>query len=177
MKKTFLIAALVGTSVLSSPAFARPMSETDLATMKRLSGATASPDGTMIAYQLRETDLEANKGKTDLFMLKLGVTNAQPVRFASKPDKNEHDPAFSPDGKSIFYISNESGSEQIWRYDIASGTAMQASNFKTDVAGFKISPDGEKFAVWGRHCARLHGIRLREGRRHVEARPRDWPRI
>jgi len=149
MTKTFLLAALVGTSALSVPAFARPMTETDLATMKRLSGATASPDGTIIAYQLRETDLEANKGKTDLYMLKFGVPNAQPVKFASKPDKNEHDPAFSPDGKSIFYISNESGSDQIWRYDIASATASQASNFKSDVAGFKISPDGKKFAVWG----------------------------
>ena len=69
--------------------------------------------------------------------------------FASKPDKNEHDPAFAPDGKSIFYISNESGSDQIWRYDIASATTTQASNFKTDVSGFKISPDGQKFAVWG----------------------------
>lgn len=149
MTKTFLLAALVGTSALSSPAFARPMTETDLATMKRLSGTAASPDGTMVAYQLRETDLEANKGKTDLYMLKLGTPNAQPVRFASKPDKNEHDAAFAPDGKSIFYISNESGSDQIWRYDVASGLASQASNFKTDVSGFKISPDGEKFAVWG----------------------------
>jgi dipeptidyl aminopeptidase/acylaminoacyl peptidase len=149
MTKTFLIAALVGTSALSVPAQARPMTETDLATMKRLSGAAASPDGTMVAYQLRETDLEANKGKTDLYMLKLGVPNAQPVLFASKPDKNEHDPAFAPDGKGIFYISNESGSDQIWRYDIASGTTMQSSNFKADVSGFKISPDGMKFAVWG----------------------------
>ncbi len=156
MIKTFLLAALVGTSALSVPALSRPMTETDLATLKRLSGATASPDGTMIAYQLRETDLEANKGRTDLYMLKLGTPNAAPVRFASKPDKNEHDPAFAPDGKSIFYISNESGSDQIWRYDIASGAAAQASNFKTDVAGFKISPDGKKFAVWGdiaRDCA------------------------
>ncbi len=149
MNKIFLLAALVGTSALAVPAIARPMTETDLATIKRLSGAAASPDGTMISYQLRETDLEANKGKTDLYMLKLGTPNAQPVIFASKPDKNEHDPAFAPDGKSIFYISNESGSDQIWRYDIASGTATQASNFKTDIGGFKISPDGKKFAVWG----------------------------
>jgi dipeptidyl aminopeptidase/acylaminoacyl peptidase len=82
-------------------------------------------------------------------MLKLGATGAQPAMFASRPDKNEHDPAFAPDGKSIFYISNESGSDQIWRYDIASATATQASNFKTDVSGFKISPDGLKFAIWG----------------------------
>ena len=132
-----------------SPALARPMTETDLVMMKRLAAPAVSPDGSMIAYQLRETDLEANKGRTDLYMLKLGDPAAQPVKFASKADKNEHDPAFSPDGKSIFYISNESGSDQIWRYDTASGKAMQSSNFKTDVAGFKISPDGMKFAVWG----------------------------
>ena len=154
MKKTFLIAALLGTSVislgvLSTDAVARPMTETDLVMLKRLSAVAASPDGMMVAYQLRETDLEANKGKTDLYMLKLGTTGAQPVMFASRPDKNEHDPAFAPDGKSIFYISNESGSDQIWRYDIASATTSQASNFKTDVSGFKISPDGLKFAIWG----------------------------
>lgn len=149
MRKTILLAAIIGTSALSSAAFARPMTETDLATMKRLSGATASPDGTVIAFQLRETDLAANKGKTDLYMLKIGATNPQPMMFASKPDKNEHDPAFAPDGKSIFYISNESGSDQIWRYDIATATTTQVSNFKADVSGFKISPDGQKFAVWG----------------------------
>ena len=148
MRKTILLAAIIGTSALSSAAFARPMTETDLATMKRLSGATASPDGTVIAFQLRETDLAANKGKTDLYMLKIGA-NPQPMMFASIPDKNEHDPAFAPDGKSIFYISNESGSDQIWRYDIATATTTQASNFKADVSGFKISPDGQKFAVWG----------------------------
>ena len=160
MKKTFLIATLLGTSVislgaLSTDAVARTMTETDLVMMKRLSAVAASPDGMMVAYQLRETDLEANKGKTDLYMLKLGTTGSQPVMFASRPEKNEHDPAFAPDGKSIFYISNESGSDQIWRYDISSATTTQASNFKTDVSGFEISPDGLKFAIWGdiaRNC-------------------------
>jgi len=149
MIKSLMLAALFGATALSVPALARPMTETDLATMKRLSGATASSDGSMIAYQLRETDLAANKGRTDLYLLKLGAADAQPVQFASKLDKNEHDPAFAPDGKSIYYLSDESGSDQIWRYDIASGSAVQASNFKTDVSGFKISPDGRTFAIWG----------------------------
>jgi dipeptidyl aminopeptidase/acylaminoacyl peptidase len=154
MKKLFLLPALLGTSaialgILSSDAMARPMTETDLVMMKRLSAVAASPDGNMIAYQLRETDLAANKGKTDLYMLKLGTAGAQPVMFASTPDKNEHDPAFAPDGKSIYYISNQSGADQIWRFDIATTTTMQVSNFKADVSGFKISPDGQTFAVWG----------------------------
>ena len=154
MKNAFLLTALLGTSAialgsLSTDANARPITETDLVMMKRVSAVAASPDGNMIAYQLRETDLAANKGKTDLYMLKLGSADPQPVMFASKPDKNEHDPAFSPDGKSIYYISNQSGSDQIWRYDIASATSMQASNFKADVSGFKISPNGQTFAIWG----------------------------
>ena len=154
MKKTFLLAALLGTSAislggLSTDAVARPMTETDLVMMKRLSAVAASPDGMMLAYQLRETNLEANKGKTDLYVLKLGTTGAQPVMFASRPEKNEHDADFAPDGKSIFYISNESGSDQIWRYDISSATTTQASNFKPDVSGFEISPDGLKLAIWG----------------------------
>ena len=154
MKKLFLLPALLGTSaislgILSTNAMARPMTETDLVMMKRLSAVAASPDGNMIAYQLRETDLEANKGKTDLYMLRLATAGAQPVMFASKPNKNEHDPAFAPDGKSIYYISNQSGADQIWRYDIATTTTIQVSNFKADVSGFKISPDGQTFAVWG----------------------------
>jgi hypothetical protein len=40
MRKTILLAAIIGTSALSSAAFARPMTETDLVTMKRISGAT-----------------------------------------------------------------------------------------------------------------------------------------
>ena len=145
---TLAVAATLALS-LTAPALARPMSETDLATLKRLSAPAVSPDGTMVAYQLRETDMVANKGVTDLYMLTLGNPAAKPVKFASKASKNENDPAFSPDGKSIYYLSNDSGSKQLWRYDIKTGKAAQASDFKADVSGFKISPDGKRFAIWG----------------------------
>jgi dipeptidyl aminopeptidase/acylaminoacyl peptidase len=148
-KPLYLAASAAIALSLATPVLSRPMTETDLATMKRLSAPAVSPDGSMVAYQLRETDLEGNKGRTDLYLLKLGDSTATPVKVASKPDKNEHDPVFSPDGKSVYYISNESGSDQIWRYDVKAGQATQVSNLKTDVAGFKIAPDGKKFALWG----------------------------
>jgi dipeptidyl aminopeptidase/acylaminoacyl peptidase len=150
MQKSLLLAAAATLALsFNSVAVARPMTETDLATMKRLSAPIASPDGKLVAYQLRETDLASNKGLTDLYLLKLDDLAAVPVKIASKPDKNETSPAFSPDGSAIFYLSNESGKTQIWRYDVKSGQSAQASDFKTDVSGFKISPDGTKFAVWG----------------------------
>jgi dipeptidyl aminopeptidase/acylaminoacyl peptidase len=103
----------------------------------------------MVVYQLRETDMDANKGRTDLYLLALGYPNSTPNKIASKPDKNEHDPAFSPNGKDIYFISNDSGSDQIWRVAVSGGSPVQVTKFKNDVGGFKIAPDGKKIAIWG----------------------------
>ena len=51
------------------------MTATDLATM-RLAAPAVSPDGRWAVYQLRETDLEANRGRTDLWLLDLGRRRA-----------------------------------------------------------------------------------------------------
>ena len=150
------VAALALSAALSTPVAARPMTETDLVTMKRLAAPALSPDGKLAVYQLRETDMAANKGRTDLFLLNVEDTSAAPIKIASKPDKNEHDPAFSADGKSVYYVSDESGSDQLWRYDLASKTASQVTSFKTDIGGFKLSPNGKRIALWGdigRECA------------------------
>jgi len=148
------LAALALSTTIAAPAIARPMTETDLATLKRLGAPTVSSDGNMVAYQLRETDLEANKGRLDLYIVP--TNGGEPVKIASKADKNEHSPAFSPDGSFLYYISDESGSDQLWRTPVTGGPSLQVSDFKADVAGFKLSRDGSKIAVWGdvaKNCA------------------------
>ena len=144
---SLLALALAGGNAL--PASARPMTETDLATMKRLASPTASPDGKLVAYQLQETDLAANKRRSDLWLYRVDGKEGGPWKVASKPDFNEHSPAFAPDGKSIYYLSNASGSDLLWRYDLGEQTSAQVSDFKAEIAGFKLSPDGKRVAVWG----------------------------
>jgi dipeptidyl aminopeptidase/acylaminoacyl peptidase len=155
MKKT-LTCSLIALSVATvGPVFARPMTENDLASMKRLASPTASADGKVIAYQLQETDLSANKRRTDIYVAWGGITGDAGIKVASEPSSNEHDPAFSPDGKFLYFLSNKNGSDQLYRIDVASGPTVinpagqQVSNFKTDISGFKLSPDGKKIAVWG----------------------------
>ena len=71
------------------------------------------------------------------------------MRIASTPEHNEHDARFSPDGRWIYYLSNQSGSDQIWRVAAAPGaTPEKLTDFPTDVAGFLISPSGDRVAVW-----------------------------
>ncbi len=143
------LAALALSSIAAAPLLARPMTETDLAMMKRLAAPVMSPDGRFVAFQVRETDMDANKGKTDIYIAKPDDPTSVVAQVASSAKYNEHDPAFSADGKYLYYLSNESGSEQIWRYDFLNQSSTQISKFKNDVAGFKISPDGKKIAVWG----------------------------
>ncbi len=64
-------------------ASARPITATDLATMRRLAAPAVSPDGHWAVYQLSETDLAANRRRTDLFLLDLAHPGAEPVQIAS----------------------------------------------------------------------------------------------
>jgi dipeptidyl aminopeptidase/acylaminoacyl peptidase len=149
MKQYVALSIAILTVAASGTAIARPMTEVDLVTLKRLAAPTASPDGRLVAYQLQETDLPANKRRADLWLIDTSAAKPAPEKIASKPAFNETSPAFSVDGKSIYYLSNESGSDQLWRYDVASKDSAQVSDFKTDVAGFKLSPNGQSVAIWG----------------------------
>ena len=147
--KKLLLAGLALLALAQAPAaVARPMTATDLATLRRLAAPAVSPDGNWAVYQLSETDLAANRRRTDLFLLNLRAPNAQPVRIASAPNFNEHDPRFSPDGRWLYYLSNASGSDQIWRVSLPAGTPEKVTDLATDVAGFAIAPSGDRVAIW-----------------------------
>jgi dipeptidyl aminopeptidase/acylaminoacyl peptidase len=153
MKNALTCSLIALTAVLCSPAFARPMTETDLASMKRLSAPSASPDGKTIAYVVQETDLTANKRRSDILIQYLDGKFAARV-IGSEPGSNETDPAFSDGGGALYYLSNRSGVNQLYRIStiepgILDPKPEQISNFKTDISGFKLSPDGKKIAVWG----------------------------
>lgn len=157
MRNHILCSAAALAVALSAPAFARPMTEVDLATLKRVAAPTASPDGRWVVYQMTETEAETYKRSTGLWLIDRNAKAAAPVRVADTAGKNETAPAFDKDG-TLFFISNASGNDQVWRIDpkSAGAAAAQVTSAKADVAGFKIAPDGTKLLVWGdvpRECA------------------------
>ena len=166
--KKLLLASLAALALASAPAaFARPMTATDLATMRRLGAPAVSPDGRWAVYQLRETDLAANRGRTDLCLLDLRRAGAEPVRIASAPEHNEHDPRFSADGRWLYYLSNASGSDQLWRVALPAGTPERVTDLATDIAGFALAPTRRPDRDLGRpqHGLRRLQLRQRPGRR------------
>jgi len=147
--KKLMLASLALLALASAPAaFARPITATDLATMRRLASPSVSPDGNWAVYQLSETDLAANRRRNDLFLLDLRRPDAGPVRIASDPDHNEHDPHFSADGRAIYYLSDASGSDQLWRMGLPGGTPERVTDFATDIGGYLLAPSGDRIAIW-----------------------------
>jgi dipeptidyl aminopeptidase/acylaminoacyl peptidase len=149
--RNFLIpSAFALAAALSAPASARPMTEVDLATLKRVAAPAASPDGRWVVYQMTETAAGTYKRSTGLWLVDRNAKDAAPVRVADTADKNESAPAFHPDG-SLYFLSNASGKSQVWRIDPKAGgaAATQVTDTRADVSGFKIAPDGGKLLAWG----------------------------
>ncbi len=56
-------------------------------------------------------------------------TAAEPIQLAPSTG-SDRAPALSPNGQRMVFISNRSGSQQLWLYDFASGTAMPLTTWQ-----------------------------------------------
>ncbi|MGV3731686.1 MAG: prolyl oligopeptidase family serine peptidase [Sphingopyxis sp.] len=149
MRNLLLTSALALTAALSSPALARPMTEVDLATLKRVAAPAASPDGRWVVFQMTETEAETYRRSTGLWLVDRHAKDALPISLADTAGKNETSPAFDKDG-ILYFLSNASGKSEVWSIDPkVGGVGTQVTDTKADVSGFKISPDGTKLLAWG----------------------------
>lgn len=131
---------------IGAAAHARPLTINDVASFSRIGAADVSPDGRWLVWDQRETDLAANKGRTDLWRLDLSKKGALPERLAADPAVNEASPAFSPDGRWVFFTADKGGKGGIWRVAIAGGEPELVAG--QDVDGFRIAPTGDRLLVW-----------------------------
>ena len=142
----FLLAVLaMGLAVFVLPCRGEthPFSIHDMLAMVQLSDPQVSPDGSVVVFVLRKTDLEADKGRTDLWLVGTDGTNLR--RLTSHPDADSN-PRWAPDGSSIFFISARSDSSQVWRIRLDGGEAEQVTEQPLDVANLIVSPDGKHIA-------------------------------
>ena len=120
-----------------------PFSVYDMLAMDRISDPQISPDGKWIVFVLRMTDLEANKGRTDLWLVSVDGTKLR--RLTSHPE-NDSNPRWAPDGKLVWFISDRTESSQVWRICIDGGGAEQVTKQSLDVGNPVVSLDGKHIA-------------------------------
>ena len=120
-----------------------PLSVHDMVAMDRISDPQVSPDGRTIAFVIRVTDLEANKGRMDLWVV---GTDGSGLRRLTTDPANDWNPRWSPDGKHLYFVSTRSGSSQVWRLRVDGGEAQQVTDQPLDVDNLVVSPDGTRLA-------------------------------
>jgi dipeptidyl aminopeptidase/acylaminoacyl peptidase len=52
-------------------------------------------------------------------------------------------PSLSPDGKRLFYLTNVTGTSQIWMIDLPVGTPKQITNYEDNIGFVRFSPKGD----------------------------------
>ena len=133
---TLLFVALVATTALAQ----RPMTFEDLAAVKRIGAPQVSPDGRWIAYDMSTIDLAANVRKSAIWLMAANGSNPRQLTDGAKQDEG---PAWSPDGKTLAYVSNrEGGAKQVYLLDVAAGTSRKLTNLSGGASTVRWVPDG-----------------------------------
>lgn len=109
----------------------------------RLSGVTVSPDGDQILFGITFYNLEEGRGYRDLYLMPAKGGDRQEV--TRTPD-NEHSESWRPDGLKINYLSNKSGSTQLWEINPDGSGARQITNIEGGITGYRYSPDIKRIA-------------------------------
>jgi len=145
MKKAtaWLCAWIACAAFLPAAAGSHPFSVHDMLAMERISEPAVSPDGRTVVFTLRTTDLEANRGRSDLWCV--DSAGGLPRRLTSHAAA-DFNPCWSADGREIYFLSTRSGSSQVWRIRRDGGEAEPVSRLPLDAANLVVSPDGRFLA-------------------------------
>ena len=104
----------------------------DLMKVQRISDPQVSPDGKWIAYVVSTPDLEANKMVSHIWRITLAGGEPQQL---TRGDASDSRPRWSPDSKSIAFISSRSGESQVWIIPADGGEARQLTHIATGADG------------------------------------------
>ncbi len=124
-------------SITIFPQTKRAINVDDLWALKRIGAYSVSPNGKTIAYTLTSYTFEANKGNTDIYLIDVDGKNS---RVLKNSDKNESEPKFSPDGKTIAFTREG----QIWQCNLDGSNEKQLTNIYSGASDFEWSADGKK---------------------------------
>jgi len=129
----------------SAPLYAdgRPITIDDLLAVKSVSDPQISPDGKSVVYVVSELDRATDKTDSSLWLVP--TVQGEPKRLTTAPGTNNQ-PRWSPDGRSIAFVSSRGSSNQVWILPVEGGEARQLTKLPIDVSGPIWSPKGDKIA-------------------------------
>jgi dipeptidyl aminopeptidase/acylaminoacyl peptidase len=119
-----------------------PITFDDLMKLHRLSGATVSRDGKWVAYSASTPDMDANRSVSNIWIV--STSSGSPTQVTQGGRDNS--PAWSPDGKTLAFLSARDGNSQVYLLSMEGGEAKKLTKLSTGADLFRWSPDGKTIA-------------------------------
>ena len=132
----------------------RPLEIDNALTAEEIADTRSRVDGKarrVAAFARRQTarlpvtyyNLGENRGVTALYLRDMASGE---VRQLTDHTSNNTSPAWSADGRTLYFLSDRSGTQQVWRMAAAGGEPQQVTAFDADVEGFGVNKPGD--AIW-----------------------------
>ncbi len=125
-----------------STAEKRPFTAADLYNLQLAADPQISPDGRHVIFSLSRIDRKTEKKHANLWLA--AADGRTPPRQFTYGDQTDSHPCWSPDGRTIAFLSNrkEEKQAQIYLIPADGGEARLLTDVKGEFAHFAWSPDG-----------------------------------
>jgi dipeptidyl aminopeptidase/acylaminoacyl peptidase len=112
----------------------------DLLALRIASDPQISPDGSLIAFTVLESDGENNTTSSALWLV--GSGGGKSPWQISGGEHHDMLPRWSPDGRTLAFVSDRAGTTQIYLLPMDGGEARQFSRLAQGVSEYRWRPDG-----------------------------------
>jgi len=147
MKQGFGFILLLFTSLFLSAQNGKELIKvTDLLRIKSIGGVALTKDGSKAAFVVTSIEPDGDskwdyKYTNQIYMAVLDGSST-PKQLTTKESSSQ--PTWSPDGKTLAFVRNADGKQQIFTLSMDGGEAVQLTKYKYGATAPKWSPDGKK---------------------------------
>lgn len=128
---------LIATAAMAAP---QPFSVQDLIMMDRVGAPVLSPDGEQLAFTVRRTDYEGNRGAISLWTV--STSGDTPTRRIDET-LGASQAQWAADGKQLYFVAARDGQAQLWSLHAGWNAEPQpVSTLPAGLNSYALSPDG-----------------------------------
>ena len=149
MKRAMSRTAMLCVTLAAYGAIARPQETQkhpitfqDMIRMHRVAEPQISPDGKWVAYTVATPDMDANRNAGNIWIVPAAGGNSLQLTQSG----HDSSPVWSPDGKTLAFLSSREGTSQVFLLSMDGGEAHALMHLSTGADIVKWSPDGKTIA-------------------------------
>ncbi|HTB94725.1 MAG TPA: S9 family peptidase [Candidatus Sulfotelmatobacter sp.] len=137
-----LVTLTIGGSVNAQAPAKHAITFDDMMKLHRVSAPQVSADGKWVAFSVSTPDMEANRNASNVWIVSTAGGEAMQVTQSG----HDSSPAWSPDGKTLAFLSSRDGNSQVYLLSMEGGEAKKLTTLSTGADLFQWSPDGKTIA-------------------------------